>query len=345
MDRAIYNDLIKEHFNISDRKNRQILLALDEADQEKVMMSLAGKLYSKIIEKVDEIDYGEIPKSKGDITKIPNYVEMVECLEIIRELIVQYKQPTDTVDTVLTAIDNMKDSKKIWEKAFVTNCDFPIVFYNNIVLAIVSSVSLMISNTIEFIKDPVAGNFNITLDKSGLSKSKNHLLFKNLEKFNKSYKRKEVTKTMESFLTADRQIKESTEAISEGIGVTLIAGVFIAGTVIALLGTLIALLQELVTMFYCARQNVSDYFAIQSELIALNAENAKLDTTKTQSERDKIYKKQSKISDRFKKISNTIAVKLKSSESKATNMIKTNKTKYNVDDVVDEMPSSASGIF
>ena len=344
MNRDLYNQIIKEHFDVKDRHTRQVLLALDEADQNKVMMSLAGKLYNKIVAKVDEIDYGTIPQSKGDITKIANYMDLVECLEIIRGLIVEYKQPTDTVDTVLQAIENLKDSKDIWEKAFATECDFPILFYNTIALSIVSSTSLLISNSIEFIKDPVAGNFTTTLDKAGLNRSKNHLLFKDLEKFNKSYKKKEITKTMQEFLSANRQVKES-GGITEGVATTIIAGVAITGVVIALFGTLISILQELVTMFYCARQSVADYFAIQSDLLALNAENAKLDVTKTESERKKIYNKQSKIAERFKKISNTLSIKLKSSESKADSVIKKEKTTYKVDDVVDEVPSSASSIF
>ena len=64
---------MNEHFDIYDNRTRNILLAVNEADQDGVMKSLADKLYSHIVEKVDDIDFGTIPLSKGDITKIDNY--------------------------------------------------------------------------------------------------------------------------------------------------------------------------------------------------------------------------------------------------------------------------------
>lgn len=343
-----YNELIKEHFDIHDRENRKILLSLNEADQNKVMMSLAGKLYSKIVEKVDDIDYGGVPASKGDITKIPNYMNMKECLDIIRELVIEYNESPDCVDTVLKSIDNLKDSKNMWEKAFMMNCELPMVFYNNIALAIVSSVSLLLANCIEFIKDPVSGSFNATLDKSGLAKSKNHLLFKNLEQFNAAYKKGDVKKVMEVFMNGTKKVKESSlefgdnEAITEEVATTIIAGVFIGATIIILLKLILSILQELVQIFYCTKQNISDYFAYQADAIMLNAENLKLSVTKTQSERDKIYKKQVKVAERYKKWSNIFAIKFKNAENQSIKLTQTEKKKYNVKDVTTELPASAS---
>lgn len=345
MKRDLYNTLIKEHFNVSDRKQRQILLALDEADQNQVMMSLSGKLYDMIVKRVDEIDYGQIPESKGDITKIPNYMDLTECLQTIHDLLVEYKQPTDPIDTVMESIENLKDSKKLWERAFAVDCSFPIVTYNTIALSIVSSVSFLISTSIEFIKDPVQNNYNIALDKVGYTKSKNNLLFKNLAKFNKAYKKGEVEKTMEQLIKANNQVKTENGTIKEDAAV-IVAGIALTATVISLISCLVPLLQELVAMLYCARQNVSDYLSVQSDLVRLNAENVKLDYTKTESERNKIYQKQSKIADVFKKISNKLAIKFKSSEKQAEKIVKDdNAKKYDIEDVVDTMPKSASGIF
>ena len=352
MNRALYNTLIKEHFNVSDRRQRQILLALNESDQDTVMMSLSAKLYDCIVKRVADIDYDRIPDSKGDITKIPNYFELVECVQTIHDLLVEYKQPTDATDTVLEAIENLKDSQKLWEKAFATECGFPMVTYNTIALSIVSSVSFLIAASIEFIKDPVQNNFNLALDKAGYSKSKNSLLFKNLAKFNKSYKKGDVTKAMETLIKANNQVKVKTnesssmEEIEEVSVGAIAAGISLTASVIAMITCLVPLLQELVCMLYCARQNVADYFEIQSSVVRLNAENVKLDSTKTPAERDKIYKKQVAIADKFKKISNTLTIKFKSSEKKAEALVKEdNKKKYDVEDVVSTMPQSASGIF
>lgn len=352
MKRDLYNTLIKEHFNVSDRRQRQILLALNESDQDTVMMSLSAKLYDCIVKRVADIDFDKIPESKGDITKIPNYLELVECVQTIHDLLIEYKQPTDATDTVLEAIDNLKDSKQLWEKAFAVDCSFPIITYNTIALSIVSSVSFLIAASIEFIKDPVQNNFNLALDKAGYSKSKNSLLFKNLAKFNKSYKKGDIEKAMDNLIKANNHVKANTnestsmEELEEVTVGAIAAGVSLTATVIAMITCLVPLLQELVCMLYCTRQNASDYFEIQSSVVRLNAENVRLDSTKTPAERDKIYKKQVGIADKFKKISNSLSIKFKSSENKASALIKEdNKKKYDVEDVVSTMPASASGIF
>ena len=56
-----FNDVITEHFDIHDNKTRKVLLALDETDQSSVLNSLTSKLYDNIVEKVDDIDFGDIP--------------------------------------------------------------------------------------------------------------------------------------------------------------------------------------------------------------------------------------------------------------------------------------------
>lgn len=345
MKRDIYNQLIKEYFDYRDRETRQILLSLNESDQDKYMMALAGKLYNAIIEKVDDIDYGRIPLSKGDITKIPNYVEMTECLDTIKNLLKEYKQPSDPVDTVLLAIENLKDSKAIWEKGYTTECNVVIVFYNTIALSIVSAVSFLIAGSIEFIKDPIQSSFVVSLDKVGYVRTKDALIFKDLEKFNKAYKRGEIKKSMTDLLSANRAVKEST-VIEEEVLAGIIGGIVVTASVISILMCILPLLHELVAILYSARQHCADYFEAQSVLLALNAENVKLDTTKSADERNKIYKKQIKISDRFKKIANKLAIKLKSSEKESEKIIKNDrKEKYKASDVIKDAPSSASGIF
>lgn len=345
MRRDIYNQIIKEYFDFKDRETRQILLSLNESEQDKYMMSLAGKLYNAIIEKVDDIDYGGIPLSKGDITKIPNFVELVDCLNTIKNILKEYKQPSDPVDTILLAIENLKDSKSIWEKAYATECNVAIVFYNTMALSIVSAVSFLIAGSIEFIKDPMQNNFAASLDKVGYVRTKDSLIFKDLERFNKAYKRGEIKKSMTDLLSANRAVKEST-VVEEEVLATVIGGIVATASVISILMCVLPLLHELVAILYSARQHCADYFEAQSMLLALNAENVKLDYTKSADERNKIYKKQMKISERFKKISNKLSIKLKSSEKESEKIIKNDrKDKYKATDIIKDAPSTPSGIF
>ena len=343
-----FMDIVKEYMDCSDSVTRKAMLALDEAvDKNMIILSISSKLYSMIADEITNIDYGKIPDSRGDITKIPNFIGLSECITTLHDLLVAYKQPTDPVDVVSEAIEHLREDRKMWEKAFVINCDLPIALYNTIALSIVSSISFLISGSIEFIKETGEESFKIKLDKVGYHKSKDNLLFKNLSKFNKSCRTKELQKSIDAVMKAEKSVAEA--GVFNEEAAAIVAGVVFTVSLISVLTLILPILQELVAMLYCARQTVSDYFDIQSNLLRLNAENVKLDVTKTKSERDKIYKKQIKIADTFKKISNTLNIKLKSSQTEAEKIIKKqNDTRYTLNDISNTLPNSAStisGIF
>ena len=197
----IYESIIQENFDIQDTITRKTLLTIDEADQTKVLDSLTSKLYQSIMDKVDDIDFGSIPESKGDITAIQNYDQMIECIGVIKSILVEYRQDLDPVENIQEAIQNIQDRKDTFMKAFNLNMDFPILLYNTIVLSIVSSVSLIIATSIEFIKDAGDQGFDIKFDKVSYVKSKNSILYQNLTKFNKECKNGEIDKCLNHIIS------------------------------------------------------------------------------------------------------------------------------------------------
>ena len=346
-----FDFILKEHFDLSDRKSIRTLLSLNEADQNQAMVALASKLYEKIVAKVDDIDFGTIPASKGDITKIGNYLEMRDCLNTINEILVHYKQDTVLLNTVDKAIENIKSSKAIWEKAFAVDCELPITFYNTIVLSIVSAVSLLISSSIDFIKEPGRESFQISFDKTGYTKTKDKLLFQNLEKFNKSYAKGDIEKLMSSIVKANSALKESCfndEPVTESVTLAAIAGVVGGGMLVAtLIMVAVPILHELTSALYCAKQNVSEYFEVQAKIVQFNAEQLKYNYTKSESEIKKIYDKQIKIAEFFRKISSAFAVKMSKADSDARKMIEKEKQeKYKAEDLeTKDVPGMSSSIF
>lgn len=348
-----FDIVLKEYFNTSDRKSMRTLLSLNEADQNQAMVALAAKLYEKIVAKVDDIDFGTIPASKGDITKIGNFMEMRDCINTIGEILVHYKQDTAQLDIINKAIENIKSSKRIWEKAYATECDLAITFYNTITLSIVSAVSLLISASIDFIKEPGQQSFQISFDRVGYNKTKDKLLFQNLEKFNKSYVKGDVEKLMDAVVKSNISVRESAiEPVSESLAatatITALVKVISSGVMIGILLTMaIPVLHELVNALYCAKQSVSEYFEVQSKIVQFNAEQLKYDYTKSEAEIKKIYEKQSKIADLFKKISDKFAVKMNKAESDAKKLIeKEKREKYTVDDLdAQDVPGMTSSIF
>lgn len=341
--REQYNALIKEHFDIMDNETRKVLVTINEADQNQVLGSLATRLYDSIVKKATDIDYGQIPASKGDITKIPNYLDIVQALTTVRDMQVATKQSTESADIIFTAIENLKKSNKLWDRGFLMDCEMIVVFYNTIALSIVSATSLLISATVEFVKEPDSGIIDLELAKVSNHKTRDGLLFKNLEKFNKAYKKGDIEKTLEPLLRAQRQMKESVENNGTVVMENIAALLFTGAMVVGLLSTIIPILHQLTTSLYCLRQNLSEYLSGEADIIMLNAEKVQYNRTKTPEQKKKIIAKQHKIADRFKKWANKLIIKSTKAEKDAEKMIKEEQNnKKKIGDIVDDMPDSAS---
>ncbi len=178
-----YADIVYEYFDPSNSTEFRALMNLNEEQQDRVLANLATKLYDHIVNEITDIDFGDIPTSKGDITRIPNYLDMADCINIIHDICVRFKQPTTATDTLFKAIQNLKDTKEIWRKSFDIKAGLGMNTYNTLALGIVCSVSLLISSAIEFIKNQ-EGDFEFLINKVGMQKSLDSVLFKSLKEFN-----------------------------------------------------------------------------------------------------------------------------------------------------------------
>lgn len=331
-----FNEAMK-YFDNEDTMTRNILLSVNEADQNVVMTSLANKLYSHIVEKVDEIDFGTIPNSKGDITKIDNFDELMDCINIISDILQQYHQDTSPVETITVAIQNMIDRTDMFEKAYKLNVEMPIIIYNTITLSIVSAVSYLISSCIEFVKLPEDRGFDIAMDKVGATKVKEAILFNDLKRFNNICADGSFDKAM------DYVIKQNANNFA---GASFVFGVSSVVVVIGILLSIIPLIRELIFFFYYSRAKVSDYFDAQSSLLLMNAYNIENNLTRDDKNKKKIANDQRKIAEKFKKISNTFKVNLKTGEKKAVEETnKLDKQKFKHDEVLDSIPDSSNSVL
>jgi hypothetical protein len=331
-----YNEIINEHVNTAGTDTIRYLAALDEAGQGQLLTSLTGKLYDKIVEKVDDIDFGSIPKSKGDITRIENYESMKECVGIIREIVKQYNQDTEPLDQIENAMYNIEQRERLFSRCYVMNIEMGIITYNTMVLAVVRAVSLMIATSIEFIKSPSDETFIMSLDKTAYKKTSDSLLFNSLRKFNIACKKGDIDKSLEGLLKNAGKQNFSGAAFAGGV----LAGAGVIAFLITLTKVLIPLLQDLVYIFYASRQNTSDYFAIQADLLQANTAQIIYRNDINEATKKKIIQKQTAIAKKFRDISNRYAIDMTTSEKNAKELAKSEKRKYSVD-TTSELPSDA----
>ena len=343
-----YTRAMNEFFDITDTETRKVLLAVNEADQNKVLVSLTSKLYDNVVDRVDDIDFGEIERTKGDIEKLPNFTTLHECLNNMARLLIEFKQDTKPVDTIAESVSDIIESKPIWTKAYAINAELPMITYNTIVLAIIEATSYMVSMCVEFVKSPSQDTMQIMIDRSALTKSKGHLLFKNLESFNDAYRKGQVEKAMMHILdetVSKKTIESSKKNFIGGIGFyTGGAAVAAVVGVAGLLFCIIPIIRELIFLFFYYRVKISDFFEVQADLLQVNSynvQNNRLDLTKD--ERKKISNKQMKVAEDFRKVARKIAVDGAQAEKSASKDIKSESNKkYKADEIMDELPDSAS---
>ena len=323
----LYQQLLTEHFDVMDSTTRKTMLYINEADKSQVLGALANKLYQKIVKDVAEIDYGTIPLTKGDITKMENYTDIIETLQTIRELQVYYKQSVDSTNTVLDAIDNVKALKPIWEKGYAIDNSLVVVLYNTTCMAIVATTSLLLSTSVEFIKNPDEDTFEIQLKKVSKNKSAEALMLRNLNKFNTAYKKGDIEKACKEVLSATKNIREQAalmesemEMMNEGIGMGAVGAIASAvpelpamiigvASVMIILSCIIPFLREITVTLLNAKQSLSDYLSVESDLVRLNAERVQYTSAKSPQAKKKIRDKQMKIADRLKKMSDKLNIK------------------------------------
>lgn len=208
--------VLRENLDISDRATRKYLVSLDEDDKSAVATALASALYDKIVKNVDKIDFGTIPKSMGDITKVDGYDNTIECLDIIKKLVIEYKESTEVVDIVINAIENVKGRKPMFMKGFAIKSGLPMNLYNLIVLSIEHSVSFLISVCIEYIKNSDTKTIDMALDKAAYNNAHDNLLFEQLITFNKSCGSGELDSCFTEVLKA-KPVKEDVYVSGEEI--------------------------------------------------------------------------------------------------------------------------------
>lgn len=385
-----YLEIIGEFCDLNDDETRQHLLCLDEAEREGVLNSLALRFYTDIMNKVDDIDFGTIPESKGDITLVENYNEMMNCLSTLRGILTEFKQKTTQLDEIELAITNIANNRKLFEKAFRVKADIPVITYCTMVYAVVCSVSLMMTSSVDFIKSPTQDNFTISFDRAGYAKTANSMMYKNLVKFNNSVKKGEFASSMEYLIngTMTKKISENAEemgdVLDEGFidGLTSVAKAFGVGasvipskdwtwnakelgnglvnllnpknvakgvksaaskvmqngpvfyTVAIIVGVigLLWLVRWLIYKYFHTRVKLADYFEAQADIMQMNAYIIENNNAEGDENKAMVAKKQRKLSEKWRSLSNFFALKEKEGEVKTQKQF-ADEEKYKIGDL------------
>ena len=107
----------------------------------------------------------------------------------------------------------------MFTRAFATGIEFPVMLYNMTILAVVSSTSLLLSGSVEYVKNG-HDSFSASFDKAGYVKSRDHVLYQYITLFNKNCDNGSIDKLINECIRNNlTTVSENAEmdAINEGI--------------------------------------------------------------------------------------------------------------------------------
>ena len=292
---------------------------LEESVQNGLSDAVLGKMFELTIGKYSKIDFSDIERSRGDITKIKYYANLRECIDILLDIhSVSNKIPGVLV--VSTALSNMLNLKKAFEHAFRTKNNVAIMVYNTVMYSIMEATSYLIATSVDFVKNDSDTEFTVNL----YTDSKQHMLIEQLVKFNKTIDDGSLIKfiketenvTPDSLHEAtiastlidkglEKAISAATNAwnnkgVKTGVKVALSAG-----ALIWVACNIVPFIREMIYWIYKTRQKISDAAELQAEFLETNIEILKSqDAEKNQ----KIISKQEKHIKRFRSIAKVFSI-------------------------------------
>lgn len=320
------NQLILEYMDINDITTVKEVYSLNEAEQNTFLLSLTNKLYQMIVGKIDDVDFGDIPNSKGNIRKYTKYKQLRDCVEVLQGIFEQYKEDTKPVQVLDNALSNLENNADIFMAGYASDINLVKMTYETTTLGVVQGIGFMIATCIEYVKTPRKEGLQITLNKTGLRKVKDHLLYENLIKFNDACSKGDLEKALRPLI---KERVKNFDVITVGIfGLHAIAAIGVTVTAI------IPFLRQLVYFFYASRVRMSTYLDAQADLLEMNANEIRgNDSIQTVGDKDRVITRQLKIAKLFHSVANKIGIDSKSAEVQATKDLKEDTRKYKMDEI------------
>lgn len=237
--------------NAEAYSEKTAIYALNEAEQAVVNDKMVGNIYQSALKRRD-IDFDNIPHTKGNVQKFHGYDNIVGTINVLRQLSKKFGIKIDELDVVDDALSNLRAYRGTFERGFALEVGFLQLYYNTLVYACVESTSLILSSYVEYVKS--INNIEFKLKKGkGIQ---GNICLDNLKKFNKSVKTGEFSKFAKNLIDGDKQ--------------NFVGGGLAVGAIIGIAASIVPVARELIYYMYESRMKVSEYLDQQSKFLEMN---------------------------------------------------------------------------
>jgi hypothetical protein len=319
--------ILSENETLSYRESKDLQAVLEDVNSP-VTRKLEEKLFQSVLDK-KHIDFGSIPKSKGNIKDYEGYSAMESTLNTIKDLATENKagDVINYVDIVQKAIENLSSMSVAYQKGFQFKNEYIAMEYNSYVYFCIEATTALIYSFVEYIKRPDTDTFTMVIKDSKLRADE--FYFEQLKKFNMVCDTQGVNyrKMLDSMAVSKDNF----------IGTTTAIGI---ATVIAAAIAIIPITRAVVYQVYHIRGNISEQLDIQAQFMEMNKSCVEANSALTVQKKKEIVAKQEKLVKRLRKLSDTIRVKSSKSVEVATRETKNENKSLTIDSIKDEVSNS-----
>lgn len=282
----------------------------NEEDKQVFNKAVITKLYKSIKNKYLKVDYMDLEKCNGDITKFSKYSDLENAIIFIDRL--YNSNPSESpiqVKSCVRTLELLKKYKTQFSKAFSGNNDLIEMMFVNMSATLISATSQLVTVGMDYIKDQNGKSYKAMFADNANKILERSTYFKALDKFIKM----DANGDLNKFFSKNIPVTEAIENIYEN---NFIYNESIAGLTIAVIATIFAviyLLREIVYMFFFCKKTLSNRMLALAYFLEMDLNNIDVSTEKGKA----IYDKQTKTIEKLRHLGNSLVADQKSAENDA----------------------------
>ncbi|MCM1295027.1 MAG: hypothetical protein NC311_05750 [Muribaculaceae bacterium] len=262
-----------------------------------------------ITDKYNAIDFSEIEKSAGDISKFRYNAVILENCKILTDVYSASSDPgaqkyVEVAQAVDRVMKHLAENRTRYTTLYRSGNGVVQLLYTSMVAACIYSVGILISNTIRFVTTEQDTECQVLFDE--IPGTIKHVHIKNI------LAAEHDLQAIEQLLAAYDSPKG--RAVQESVSMASLAvGAIGAGLILMMIPRIIVLIREIIYSVYFNRVKVSEMLGVQIDLINTNIESLERGRGNK-----KVIARQKKIVDKLTKWKNRFAIKADTTTSMVT---------------------------
>lgn len=282
--------------------DRTDFILLSEDAQLQVTDDVLTGLMKFITDKYNAMDFREIERSAGDISKF-KYTEVLrENAQILRTIYSNSPDPgakkyLEVVEAIRNVLGFLEDYRAPIVDQYQTGNGLVQLMYTSMVAGCIYSVGILVSNTIRFVTTEQNVDCEVLFDE--IPGTIKHVHIANIMAANAS-----IPQMRDLLKSYNKASKSGYPAMANESVSTVVIGAAIAAGVVMLIPKIIVLIREIIYSIYFNRVKLADQLAMQIDLVNTNIESLEAGRGNK-----KVIAKQRKIVQKLEKWKNRVALK------------------------------------